>query len=579
MGFTRLYEDAFNRSIVIHSSLCCLCVLCSLVPSVIRSSSDDGTDEEMAAFRQLERNQFGVQHRTTSDVEAEEDPLSLAAEMKEKKRRALEEQATAVARAATKINDGNRHTDESLLALLREQFHYEHFRPGQLDTIKRVLQCHEQAASTSSASSQNVLSILPTGGGKSLIYQLLSLVLPGLTLIISPLLSLMKDQLEHLPPFIRGAIWSSENTPRSVLDLMRDLEANHIKVLFISPEKLLTSGFQNFMLQSVLRTKASPLTALNSIVDTAAADTAPAAPVPGISLVVIDEVHCLAEWSHNFRNSYARLGYVLHRVFRVPRILGLTATATVATTTQVCANLRIPSDHIVRVGLARENLVLSASLVRHEDRFASLVDLLNAPPYKGLKSIVVYVNYKSISESLTKYLRQHGFPSCDYYHAGLPLFQRHKIQTKFMRNQLGIIIATCAFGMGLDKPDIRGVIHFNLPRSFENYIQEIGRAGRDGDISFCHAMWSRCDKEISGSLLYSNGVDHYQLRRLLEQVFDEDKRRTTINHMMRDTDDMDEDDDAADRHRHYVALDVEPLRINMVRTLHDSISRVFPTCL
>ena len=361
---------------------------------------------------------------------------------------------------------------------------------------------------------------------------------------------------------------------------MQELTDGAIKVLFISPEKLLTNGFQRFMLDHVIRRNSTNkvLSDLSPPPSSASSSSA------GISLVVIDEVHCVAEWSHNFRNSYSRLGHVLANVLAVPRILGLTATATRMTQNQVCHNLRIPSENIIAVPLTRENLILSASCVTHEGRFNAVLELLNQPPYKGLRSIIIYVNYKSIAESLSKYLKGQGFPSCDFYHAGLPLYQRHKIQTRFMENKLKLIIATCAFGMGLDKADIRGVIHLHLPRSFENYIQEIGRAGRDGDISYAHVMYARSDEEISDSLVYSNGVDQQQLRRVLLKIFDrslqsQQMQHRTANNLEMQAVDGEDEDAPLFKFRHYVAFEVEALRINMVRRELARLSWIFVTPL
>ena len=258
---------------------------------------------------------------------------------------------------------------------------------------------------------------------------------------------------------------------------------------------------------------------------------------------------------------------MLHEVFRVDRILGLTATATASTTRQVCAHLGIPSVNIVRAPLRRSNLILSASQTSHDSRFQALVALLSAAPFKGLHSLIIYVSYQKSAEALSRYLQQNGFPSCAYYHAGLTLPQRHTVQSRFMRNKLAIVVATCAFGMGLDKRDIRGVVHANLPRSFESYIQEIGRAGRDGQLSFCHAMWDTQDEHISRSLLYTNGVDRYQLHRLLTKIF---QRKPTHHHhplhhqQHQQQQPLPGDEEVLNRRLVYVALEVEQLRTQMV---------------
>ncbi len=583
--------------------------------AALLQESDHGTDDELERLRDIERAQFGSSSIKTKRDKAMEllQKQGEQAEQNEidasshhftahtQKRSAVSAANAAYATnaAAMAMKDPSTHTSASLRSLLQQQFGYDDFKPGQCETIMRVLGCAANSTSTtaavaaaavgddapfSSSSSpshlplplllhRNVLSILPTGGGKSLIYQFLSFLLPGLTLLVSPLLSLMKDQMEHLPSFLPGAIWSSELAgAKEVLGLMNRLQRGEIKVLFVSPEKLLSQAFQNFMKESVggwVGRGGSSSQGGGGY--PGAAPSASPAPL-GLSLVVVDEVHCMAEWSHNFRVAYARLEHVLHGVLHVPRILGLTATATAATTRSVSAHLRIAEEDVVRAPLRRGNLLLSASQCTHESRFQSIVALLSAAPFKGLHSIIIYVSFQKSAEALAKYLQQQGFPSTAFYHAGLSMLQRHAVQSKFMRNKLGIVVATCAFGMGLDKRDVRGVIHAAMPRSMESYIQEIGRAGRDGALSFCHAMWDASDETIARSLLYTNGVDKFQLQRLMIKVFqpaaaamNANARRITMHFIDADADlGEQEGEDAPPRESLvYVALDVEQLRTQM----------------
>ena len=560
---------------------------------------DDGTDDELEGLRSFECAQFGVSNVKTK-TKAILDSLAAQQRDDDPENRSIMAVPALTFKPATisyrtkatlaaPLPDPSSYTPSSLRALLKKTFGYADFRPGQLEAVMRVLNCQPNttnAASTSSAaasaasaasSSQNVLAIMPTGGGKTAIYHLLSYILPGLTLVVSPLLSLMKDQLEHLPPCLTGAIWSSEQDAKTVLALMSALARNEIKVLFISPEKLLTQAFQTFLIESVLKRGSG--TSHESFVGSAGANVASSAisaapPVPGISLVVVDEVHCLAEWSHNFRTAYSRLDTVLHNLLNVPRILGLTATATADTTKQVCAHLRISPENIVRAPLRRDNLILSVSQCTHASRFESIASLLSTAPFAGLQSLIIYVSYRNVAMALSKYLESHGFPSCAFYHAGLSPKERASVHSKFMRGKLQMVVATCAFGMGLDKRDIRGVIHANMPKSVESYIQEIGRAGRDGQLAFCHALWDSSDEEISHSLVHSQGVDRHNMHKLLSAVFDEKLRprfaqaqsvtaaQQAQRHSM-----LDEDDECIlNRRLAYVALDVEQLRTGMEMT-------------
>lgn len=553
----------------------------------VQPGNDDGTDDELEGLRSFECAQFGA-----SNVKTKADAIldSLAARGEDLENQSImalpaltfkpatvSHRGPKVAAMAAPLPDLWSYTPASLRALLKNTFGYADFRPGQLEAIMRVLNCQSNTNAASSAaasaaaaasSSQNVLAIMPTGGGKTAIYHLLSYILPGLTLVVSPLLSLMKDQLEHLPSCLTGAIWSSEQDAKTVLALMSALSRNEIKVLFISPEKLLTQAFQTFLLESVLKRGS----ASNEMSFGAAGSAAPAiAAVPGISLVVVDEVHCLAEWSHNFRTAYSRLDTVLHNLLNVPRILGLTATATADTTKQVCAHLRISPENIVRAPLRRDNLILSVSQCTHASRFEAIAAVLSAPPFAGLHSLIIYVSYRNVAMALSKYLENHGFPSCAWYHAGLSPKERLSVHSKFMRGKLQIVVATCAFGMGLDKRDIRGVIHANMPKSVESYIQEIGRAGRDGQLAFCHALWDSSDEEISHSLVHSQGVDRHNMHKLLSAVFDEKLRprfaqAQSFAAAQRQQSMFDEDECILNHRLAYVALDVEHLRTSMEMT-------------
>ncbi|KAI3423068.1 Helicase ATP-binding domain-containing protein, partial [Psidium guajava] len=294
-------------------------------------------------------------------------------------------------------------SDVNLVKLLKLVYGYDSFRDRQLEAIRTVL------------AGKSTMLVLPTGAGKSLCYQIPSMILPGITLVVSPLVALMIDQLKQLPPMINGGLLCSSQTWQETSETLRLLQEGSIKVLFVSPERFLNEDFMGIFSTDQL-----------------------------VSLVVIDEAHCLSEWSHNFRPSYTRLRASLFRVrLHVNCILAMTATATSTTLDAVMGALEIPSSNLIQKIPLRDNLQLFISL--SHNRMKDLLMLLRSSPYSEVQSIIVYCKFQ--------------------------------------------IVATVAFGMGLDKRDIGAIIHYSLPNSLEEYVQEIGRAGRDGRLSYCHLFY------------------------------------------------------------------------------------------
>ncbi|KAF5776292.1 putative DNA helicase [Helianthus annuus] len=370
-------------------------------------------------------------------------------------------------------------SDDNLVKLLKLVYGYDSFRDGQLEAIKLIL------------SRKSSMVILPTGAGKSLCYQLPAMILEGMSLVISPLVALMYDQLRQLPPVIPGGLLCSSQTLEESSETLRRAQEGALKVLFVSPERLLNTEFTSIF-------------SANSL----------------MSLVVIDEAHCISEWSHNFRPSYMRLrASLLRSSLGVGCILAMTATATTKTMHDVMRSLEIPPTNLVQVAQVRDNLQLSLSL--SGNRMKDLMALLKASPYTEVKSIIIYCKYQSETDMISKFLCDSNIRAKSY-HSGIPAKDRRRTQELFCSNKIRVIVATVAFGMGLNKSDVGAVIHYSLPESLEEYVQEIGRAGRDGRVSYCHLFFDDTTYFKLRSLMYSDGQDQYTVNKFLSQVFSGD---------------------------------------------------------
>jgi ATP-dependent DNA helicase RecQ len=330
---------------------------------------------------------------------------------------------------------------------LKERFGFDAFREGQEDAISRLLE------------GKSVLAIFPTGAGKSLCYQLPALLLDGLTVVISPLIALMKDQLDFLiSKGAPAARLDSTLTKEENRQLFDDLYAGNLKLLYISPERL---GNERF-LRAIGRQR--------------------------ISLLAIDEAHCISEWGHNFRPDYLKIAQ-LAKQLNVERTLALTATATPAVADDIRAAFDIAIESQVHTGFYRPNLELSVVPDGGGNRKEILLEQLRQ---RAPGSTIVYVTLQRTAEEVAEYLAAHGLDATAY-HAGLKNEDRTAIQDAFMSSANAVIVATIAFGMGVDKSDIRYVYHYNLPKGLESYSQEIGRAGRDGNPSVCEVLASADD--------------------------------------------------------------------------------------
>ncbi len=359
-----------------------------------------------------------------------------------------------------------------VISILRERFGFDAFRPGQEAVINCLLDGRSAAA------------IFPTGSGKSLCYQLPSLLLPGLTLVVSPLLALMKDQIDALRQRgIEAERLDSSLTEEDYRRVTDEIRSGRVKLLFVAPERL---GNERFL--SLIQGQR-------------------------IGLLAIDEAHCISAWGHNFRPDYLKLAEAA-RALQVERVLALTATATPQVAADIGAAFEIAPEDIINTGFYRENLELRVSACRDQERGDLLIQRLKERP---AGPTIVYVILQRHAEELAETLQKAGF-CAGAYHAGVAAEKRVATQEDFMEGRLPIICATIAFGMGIDKADIRYVYHYHLAKGFESYLQEIGRAGRDGKPSVCELFACPEDATTLENFVYGDTPDPGNLRSLLEEL-------------------------------------------------------------
>ncbi len=332
-------------------------------------------------------------------------------------------------------------------SILRASFGFDGFREGQRPVIDALLR------------GDSALAVFPTGAGKSLCYQLPALMLEGVTLVVSPLIALMKDQIDFLARRgVAAARLDSSLSEAELRDVTARLRAGSLKLLYVAPERFNNERFLAMLAQTP------------------------------IALFAIDEAHCISEWGHNFRPDYLKLAETV-RGLRPGRVLALTATATPAVADDICKAFDITKGNAVVTGFYRPNLTLLTTATTAGERDALLVERLKSRP-PG--STLVYVTLQRTAERVAALLAKKGFPA-HAYHAGMEPEARAKVQDDWQRSNESIVVATIAFGMGIDKPNVRYVYHYNLPKSLEGYVQEIGRAGRDGQPSTLELLASSSD--------------------------------------------------------------------------------------
>jgi ATP-dependent DNA helicase RecQ len=358
-----------------------------------------------------------------------------------------------------------------VLSTLRDHFGHAAFRDGQEPVVRALLD------------GRSALAVFPTGGGKSLCYQLPALLLDGLTLVVSPLIALMRDQVDALTAKrISAARLDSTLDAEQTRDVYERLDAGTLKLLYVAPERFANEAFRQ-------RLKRLP-----------------------IQLAAIDEAHCISEWGHNFRPDYLKLAKICRRL-KIPRVLCLTATATPKVARDIRKAFRIATADHVQLSFHRANLDLRVTPCTASERKSLLLEKLTAIDGPA----VVYVTRQETAEEVATFLAKNGL-SVRAYHAGLPAEFRADAQSSFMAGDTRIIVATIAFGMGIDKSNIRAVFHYNLPKSLENHTQEIGRAGRDGLPAICEMLACGDDLTVLENFIHSDAPSPRALANLIDRV-------------------------------------------------------------
>ncbi|MEA3322618.1 MAG: DNA helicase RecQ [Patescibacteria group bacterium] len=330
--------------------------------------------------------------------------------------------------------------------LLKQYFGHDDFRPMQKNVIDHFV------------SGRDTVVVMPTGGGKSLCFQLPALMRSGTTIVISPLISLMKDQVDALTANGVSATMLNSSIERDELDeRMRDAQKGHYKLIYIAPERLANDYVRNWL----------------SRMD--------------ITALAVDEAHCISQWGHDFRPDYRNLKLFREQFPEIP-IIALTASATENVRTDIVSELALKEEEVFVSGFYRENLHIT--VMPKTGAIEKIIWFLNK--HKG-ESAIVYCFSRRETEELTEILKDEGI-SAGTYHAGLTSEKRHDVQDAFVRDDVHVVVATIAFGMGIDKPDVRLVIHKTFPKTIEGYYQEIGRAGRDGLVSDVVMLYSAGDK-------------------------------------------------------------------------------------
>jgi ATP-dependent DNA helicase RecQ len=362
--------------------------------------------------------------------------------------------------------------DLDLNEALRTHFGYERFQPGQEEVIKRVLD------------GKDTLAILATGAGKSLCYQLPALMLPGTTVVVSPLIALMKDQIDMLAEAgISSTIaLNSTLSDEEEISYLERVARGNLKLIYVTPERLEDESFVE-----VLKRLHVPL-------------------------FVVDEAHCISQWGHDFRPAYLNLGRVIAALGK-PTVLALTATATPAVREDIVTQLGIPHTKPIVRGFDRPNLVYEVARTATEADKLRVLKSKFSGPLAGALGIIYTATIKN-TYAVAEYCRTELGIEADVYHSKLQKAERERVHDRFMNEDVKIVIATNAFGLGIDKPNIRFVIHYDLPGSVEAYTQEAGRAGRDGIESTCLLLYRQSDTRVQNYFLTGKYPDVEEVQKV-----------------------------------------------------------------
>ena len=362
--------------------------------------------------------------------------------------------------------------------VLKKYFGYDSFREGQEKLIDGLL------------TGQDVFGIMPTGAGKSLCYQIPALMFQGITLVISPLISLMKDQVAALNQAgVYAAYLNSSLTQGQYFKALDFARKGKYKIIYVAPERLLTESFLDFAIHA------------------------------DISFISVDEVHCVSQWGQDFRPSYLKIVEFIDRLPRRPVVGAFTATATQPVREDVTRILQLRNPRIVTTGFDRSNLYFEVRTAK--DKMEQVLRLLQE--HEG-ESGIIYCITRKLVEEVYENLKARGI-AVTKYHAGLSDEERRTNQDDFIYDRCSLMVATNAFGMGIDKPDVRFVIHYNMPKNMESYYQEAGRAGRDGEPSSCILLYSGQDVRTNQFFIENNRENEELSETELEEVIAKDRER------------------------------------------------------